>query len=121
MVKYLAQYIPNDSSITAPLRSLLKKEAAWQWQHVHDEAIASMKAVLTSDEVLLRYYDVSKPVTIQADASQRGGLGACLLQEGRLVAYASRALTDTETRYAQIEKEMLAICYACSSTYIGKW
>ena len=75
MVKYLAQYIPNDSSITAPLRSLLKKEAAWQWQPEHDEAIASIKAALTSDEVLLRYYDVSKPVTIQADASQRGGLG----------------------------------------------
>ena len=38
--------------------------------------------------------------------------GACLMQEGRPVAYASRAMTTTERKYAQIEKELLAICYA---------
>ena len=46
----------------------------------------------------LRYYDRRKPVTVQADASQRG-LGACLLQDGQPIAYASKSLTDTETRY----------------------
>ena len=48
---------------------------------------------------------------IQCDASEKG-LGAALLQEGQPIAFASRALTDTETRYAQIEKEMLAIVFA---------
>ena len=48
---------------------------------------------------------------IQCDASEKG-LGAALLQDGKPVAFASRALTDTETRYAQIEKELLAIVFS---------
>ena len=67
----------------------------------------------------LRYYDRRKPVTVQADASQRG-LGACLLQDGQPIAYASKSLTDTETRYANIERELLAIVFACQrfNTYV---
>ena len=42
------------------------------------------------------------------DASQYG-LGACIMQDGVPVAYASRTLTDTHKRYAQVEKEMMAI------------
>ena len=48
---------------------------------------------------------------ITCDSSQTG-LGALLLQDNKPVAYASRALTDPETRYAQIEKELLAVVFA---------
>jgi len=61
--------------------------------------------------LIVRYNDPKKELTIQCDASERG-LGAALLQEGQPIAYASRALTDTETRYAQIEKEALAIVHS---------
>lgn len=61
---------------------------------------------------ILKYYNVNEPVTIQCDASEYG-LGAALLQCGKPVAYASKALTSTERKYAQIEKETLAIVFAC--------
>mgnify|MGYP003692691079 CR=1 FL=1 len=112
MVKYLSKFIPKESSITAPLRMLLKEDAAWDWQPEHTQALEDIKTALTSEPVL-RFYDVTKQVTIQADASQ-SGLGACLLQGGQPVAYASRSLTSAEENYAQLEKELLAICFACS-------
>ena len=71
LIKYLAQYIPNESTITEPLRDLLKKDAEWDWQPEHDKANDSLKAVFTS-KPSLAFYDVNEPVTIQADASQSG-------------------------------------------------
>ena len=62
---------------------------------------------------ILKFYSMSEPITVSCD-SGKTGLGAVMLQGGRPVAYASRALTDTEQAYAQIEKEMLAIVFTCS-------
>ena len=111
MIKFLAPYIPNESDITAPLRDLIKEGNAWQWDTQQDEALCNIKRALTSGPVLA-FYDPEQPVTIQADASQ-SGLGACLLQHGKPIAYASRTLTSPERAYAQIEKEMLALTYGC--------
>ena len=67
----------------------------------------------------LRYYDRNKPVTLQCDASLKG-LGACIIQEGQPIAFASKSLTDTETQYANIERELLAIIFGCEKfhTYL---
>ena len=70
-----------------------------------------LKKAVTQTSVL-RYYNAAEEVTVQFDASQYG-LGAVLLQKGQPVTYASWALTDPETRYAQIEKELLSIVFAC--------
>ncbi|KAL7873908.1 hypothetical protein SRHO_G00048780 [Serrasalmus rhombeus] len=109
MVTFLAKFIPNMSQHTEPLRELNRDDAMWQWQAKHQQAFEKLKTMLTEAPVL-KYYDVSLPVTVSVDAS-KCGLGAVLLQEDRPVAYASRALTETEQRYAQIEKEMLAIVF----------
>ena len=61
---------------------------------------------------MLAHFNPKKEVTIQCDASSYG-LGGVLLQEGRPIAYTSRALTPTEQRYAQIKKETLAIVHSC--------
>uniref|UniRef100_A0A3Q2DE46 Gypsy retrotransposon integrase-like protein 1 n=1 Tax=Cyprinodon variegatus TaxID=28743 RepID=A0A3Q2DE46_CYPVA len=112
MVNYLGKYIQNLSEIAAPLRQLTHKETAWCWFQQHQEAFDRLKACLSSPPVLA-YYNVEEPVTLTCDASSHG-LGAACLQHGRPIAFASRSLTDTETRYAQIEKELLAVVFACT-------
>ncbi len=110
MVQFLSPFIPNMSTVTAPLRATLKKNIQWQWLPEHEIAMSKLKEILSSNPVL-RLYDPKIPIKIQADSSSTG-LGACMLQENQPVAYASRALTDPETRWSQIEKELLAICFA---------
>lgn len=111
MVTYLTKFMPNLSEHTATLRQLLRKDVTWTWSSHQEQAFNHIKNVVTSAPVL-QYFDPAKPVVIQTDASSTG-LGSCLLQEGRPVEFVSRALTDAESRYAQIEKELLAIVFAC--------
>ena len=116
MAQYLAKFLPHLSDLTKPLRELTHKEVEWVWDHPQETAFGKLQEAITSTPVL-RYYNLAEEVTIQCDASQTG-LGAALMQNGQPVAYASRALTDTETRYAQIEKELLAIVFACERFYV---
>ena len=60
---------------------------------------------------VLTYFDKTKKHKIQCNASKKG-LGAVLLQESKLVMYMSRALTETEQRYSNIKRELLAIVFA---------
>ena len=65
---------------------------------------------LIASTTTLRYYDVSLPVTLQVDASDRA-IGGVLLQEGHPVCFTSHTLSATEKSNAQIEKECLAIVF----------
>ena len=109
MVTYVSQYMPNMSSLTSDLRGLLKKDALFQWYEAHDVAFEKIKNQI-SEDVSLRYFDTTEEVVLQVDASQVG-LDAVLLQDGKLVAYPSKALTPAEMRYANIEREMLAVVF----------
>ncbi len=111
MIAYVSKFIPNLSELNAPLREL-KKSKDWKWGEKEKTALERIKNALTTAPVL-RYYNVRKPVTLSVDASNKG-LGAAIMQENGVVAYASRTLTTTETRYAQIEKEMLAVVFGCT-------
>ena len=78
---------------------------------VHDVVFQKIKSQI-SEEVCLRYFNTTKDVVLQVDASQVG-LGAVLLQDGKPVTYASKALTPAEMRYANIGREMLAVVFGC--------
>ena len=119
-VNYLAKFLPRLSEIAQPIRELTTKNAVFVWSRQHDEAFEQVKKLVTEHPVL-RYYDMNEEVTVQCDASEKG-VGATLLQNGQPVAFASRTLSQVEQRYAQIEKECLAIVFACSkfSQYITR-
>lgn len=110
MINYLGKFIPNLSAVTSPLRDLLKKENDWQWSHEHCSAVKDLKRLITQAPVL-GFFNVDQPVVLSVDASLQG-LGAVLIQNNKPIAYASRSLSDCETRYAQIEKELLAVVFA---------
>ena len=94
MVTYLSPFIPPLSTHNAPLWELLKKYSEFIENTCYQEAFDRIKELVCKDTTLC-YFDIWKPVTIQFNASGKG-LGAALLQEGCLVAFASKALTPTE-------------------------
>ena len=122
MVNQLEKFIPNCADIICPLTELLSTKQAWQWGTPQDEAFSKIKQLLTEPRVLT-LYDTSAATKISADVSSYG-VGAALLQHSnqqwKPVAYASCKLSDTQKRYAQIEKEALALIWACEkfSRYI---
>ena len=109
MVNYLQRFAPQLAELSKPVRDLAGKDVEFLWQEHHDRCLEQIKAVLATAPVL-GYFDPNVDVTLQCDASDHG-LGACLMQEGKPIAYASRAMTSAEVNYAQIEKELLAILY----------
>lgn len=111
MVSYLSKFIPNFSNKVENLRKLANSDK-FEWKKVHDNEVMLIKNELSS-ETNLKYFDSSKNVTIQTDSSSFA-LGCTLMQDGQPVSYASRVLTKTEINYAQIEKETLAIVFACN-------
>ena len=110
-IQYLGKFIQNMSQISAPLRVLLEKATSWHWNSEQEFAFNELKRQVTNAPVL-RYYDSKQPLTLSVDSSSKG-MGAVLLQNNRPLAYASRALTNAQQNYAQIEKETLAITYGC--------
>ena len=116
MVNQMGKYLSNLAQTSKPLRELLTKDSAWLWDTAQKEAFEEIKRQLISTPVLA-IYDPQLETTVSADASSYG-IGAVLTQkqsEGywKPVAFISRALTSTEQRYAQIEKEALATTWAC--------
>ena len=107
MVNQLMKFCPDLAEKTHALRELLRKQNAWIWGQPQKRAFNVLKDKLSSNRVLA-LYDPKRETIVSADASSFG-LGSVLLQrqltgEMRPVAYASRSMTDTERRYAQIEK-----------------
>jgi len=116
MTNHLSKFIPNLADRTKALRDLLIKDNEWIWGVPQQKPFEDLNRMVTSSSVLALFNSASYTI-VSADASSYG-LGAVLLQtqsNGQLKpdAYVSRSMTTAEQRYAQIEKESLALTWAC--------
>ena len=115
LVNQLSSSTSDVASLLTPLRPLLSTKNDFIWSGDHDHAFKAAKDSLTVAPIL-SYFDATRPSRLCTDAS-RHGLGFILQQrtpEGTwtLIQAGSRFLTDTESRYAVIELELLAVCWA---------
>ena len=115
MINYLRRFMPNLATEIHPMTDLFKSERAWTWGPTKQKAFDKVNEIL-SCSTMLALYDPQKPNVVCADASSYG-IGGVLMQDhgGQLcpVAFCSRTLTETEVKYAQIEKECLAAVWTC--------
>jgi hypothetical protein len=94
---YYRRFIPDFSRIAKPMTELLKKGVKFSWNQKCEDAFHTLRDHLTTALVLAQP-DVSKPFDIYCDASGTG-LGCVLMQDNRVIAYASRALRVHEQNY----------------------
>ena len=109
MIQYLARYTPHLARDLGPIHNLTRKDVPFDWSAECQQAFEKLKKKLSESPVLV-FYDPDKALILQADSSE-GGLGAVLLQEGRPIEYASRALRSNERNWSQLEKEALAVVF----------
>ncbi|XP_061752438.1 uncharacterized protein LOC133550472 [Nerophis ophidion] len=124
LVNYYGRFVPQQSTILAPLYRLMKDKVKWRWGEAEQSAFGKCKELLTSDKVLV-HYDPRLPLSLACDASAYG-IGA-VIQHTTLdghehpIAYASRTLSPAEKNYSQIEKEALSLVFGVKKFHQYLW
>jgi hypothetical protein len=107
---YYRRFIPNFSRIAKPMTELLKKGVRFSWNEKCEEAFHTLRTHFTTAPILAQP-DNSKPFDVYCDASGIG-LGWVLMQDNRVIAYASRALRTHEQNYPTHDLELAAVIHA---------
>jgi hypothetical protein len=122
LAQYSSRFIQDFATIAEPLWKLTKKSERWRWTEVEQEAMEKLKTSISTKA--MSFFDKAYFTILIVDASPVG-LGAVLTQvnpesgeDKRIVAFASRLLTDVETRYSQCEKEALAVVWGCKKFWV---
>ena len=126
LVIYCGKFIPNLATVAELLRQLTSKNAIFKWGGDQEKAFSALKKMMSEVESLV-YFDSAK-TRIVVDASPVG-LGAVLTQEKDGISccgvcYASGMLSNVEKRYLQMEKEAMALVWACERFHLylyGIW
>lgn len=116
LTNYYRKFIKNYSNIAKPLHNLTRKDFDFAWTSECQSAFETLKSALTSPPILA-FPNFDKPFILATDASGVG-IGAVLKQKTddgkeQVVAYASRVLNEAEQKYFPIERECLALKWAC--------
>lgn len=117
MVNQITKFVPNTAEQTTQLRQLLRKDNVFIWTEAHQKNFENLKTLLTTTPILA-IYNTNYKTRVSADASSYG-IGGVLEQQQtdgtwKPVIYCSKSLSDVQKRYAQIEKESLAIMWTCT-------
>jgi len=107
---YYRRFVEGFSVMAAPLTKLIRKGVPFVWTEKQQEAFERLKKVLTEAPVLIQP-ESGKDFTVYSDASHVG-LGCVLMQEGKVVAYASRQLKPHEGNYPTHDLELAAVIFA---------
>ena len=115
MINYLSNFSARLSEIVEPISELAKDKVPFSWGPEHQSAFTQMKQEIVSAPILA-YYNPKKQTILQTDASIKS-LGACLLQEEKPVYFASKALTEAQWGYVDIELESLEVAWVMEMFY----
>jgi hypothetical protein len=107
---YYRRFIPDFSRIAKPMTELLKKGVKYGWSQKCEDAFHTLRQHLTTAQVLAQP-DNTKPFEVYCDASGTG-LGCVLMQDNRVIAYASRALRPHEQNYPTHDLELTVVVHA---------
>ena len=107
---YYRKFIQDFSRIATPLTALTKKNVKFDWTEAQENAFNVLKERLSSAPILSLPYG-TEGFVIYSDASKLG-LGCMLMQEGKVIAYASRQLKDHEKNYPTHDMELAAVVFA---------
>jgi hypothetical protein len=107
---YYRKFIPDFSKLVKPITSLLKNDTKFNWSSRRNEPFQQLKVLLTTASVLAQP-DIENPFDVYCDASG-SGLGCVLMQEGRVIAYASRQLRRHEEHYPTHDLELAVVVHA---------
>jgi hypothetical protein len=110
LVGYYRRFIPDFSRIVKPITELLKKEAKFVWGQKCEDAFHALRQHLTTTLVLAQP-DSSKPFDVYCDASGIG-LGCVLMQDNRVISYASTTLRPHEQNYPTHDLELAGVVHA---------
>lgn len=120
LINFYSRFLKGKAEVAEPLYHLLDRNSGWSWNSQHDQAFVALRNLLSSEAVLISY-DPKQPIVLLCDASPVviGAVLAHRLQDGteRPIAYASKTLGLSDRKYAQIDKEGLAILYGVKKFY----
>jgi hypothetical protein len=110
LARYYRRFILDFSRIAKPMTELLKKGVKYEWSQKCEDAFHTLRQHLTTAPVLAQP-DNTKPFEVYCDASGTG-LGCVLMQDNRVIAYASQALRPHEQNHPTHDLELAAVVHA---------